>query len=403
MKHFDFVIAGAGSSGRTAAETLVSEAPRKSILLIDAEDRLPYKRTSVSKNVLSGYEPDAFAVHKAEWYLENGVELLKGNELLRVDADARTISLVSDTFSYSALLLATGARPCLPFTNLPPGKWSALWTVRDGLILHEKLQGLKKIAVLGTGVLGVEAAWQVSQAGIQTLMVGRDKWPMIKTLDRQSSESLEHAVRDASVSLLLEREILTLTDHPESGGLLIKTDNETISADYAVLAVGGEPEVSLARSSGINAARGILVDSGLKTSAPDVWAAGDCAEHPDGLITGLWHSAEYQGRQAALGMLGRPVRYENPPYRLKCEVFGGYWFSAGPVNAPDGSNGLEPAESLDSGGILWRPRFRNGKLAALAAAAPSGMDKVTARTAQKLLLDGVSREEALSVLSGKSL
>ncbi len=403
MKHFDFVIVGAGSSGRTAVETLEAEAPGRSILLINSEESLPYKRTSISKNAVNGYQMDAFAIHPAAWYPEHGVELINGQAALRIDTEAHTLSLESETISYSKLLLATGARPCMPFADLPRGKWSALWTAADGLILHEKLSGLKKLAVVGIGVLGVEAAWQAVSAGVETVMLGLDTRPMMKSLDPMSAEPLEMAIRKAGVELLTRRKVLSITDIPDTGKISINTDSGNINTDYAVLAVGGEPEVSLARSSGIPSAKGILVDSSLKTAVPDIWAAGDCAEHAGGLVTGLWHSAENQGYVAALGMMGESVKFENPPFRLKCEVFGGYWFSGGPVNAPGGSGGLDPAETVEAEGITWRPRFRDGKLGALVAAAPRGMDKGTAKTAQQLLLREAGREKTLSVLKGKGL
>ena len=141
MKHYNFVIVGAGSAGRTAAETLAEKAPDESILIIDAEDNLPCKRTRVSKNVKAGYEPDDFAVHEMDWYQDNGVELMKGQAVIRMDPDAHTLTLESGSLSYSSLLLATGARPRIPFT-MPPGNWSTLWTVRDGLALHEKFTDL---------------------------------------------------------------------------------------------------------------------------------------------------------------------------------------------------------------------------------------------------------------------
>jgi len=403
MKHFDFVIVGAGSSGRTAVETLEAEAPGRSILLINSEESLPYKRTSISKNAVNGYQMDAFAIHPAAWYPEHGVELINGQAALRIDTEAHTLSLESETISYSKLLLATGARPCMPFADLPRGKWSALWTAADGLILHEKLSGLKKLAVVGIGVLGVEAAWQAVSAGVDTVMLGLDSHPMMKSLDRISAEPLERAIRKAGVQLLTRRKVLSITDNPDICGVSINTDSGDISADYAVLAVGGEPEVSLARSSGIPVNKGVLVDFSLKTAAPDIWAAGDCAEHAGGFVTGLWHSAENQGYLAALGMLGKSVKFENPPFRLKCEVFGGYWFSGGAVKASGVSGGLDPAETVNVDGITWRPRFRDGKLEALVAAAPRGMDKGTAKRAQKLLLRGAGREETLSVLMGKGL
>ncbi len=401
MKHCNFVIVGAGSAGRTAAETLAEKAPDESILIIDAEDNLPYKRTRVSKNVKAGYEPDDFAVHEMDWYQDNGVELMKGQAVIRMDPDAHTLTLESGSLSYSSLLLATGARPRIPFT-MPPGNWSTLWTVRDGLALHEKFTDLKKIAVVGIGVLGVEVAWQTSLAGLETVLVGRNTRPMMKYLDQVTADPLEKAIRESGITLYLERTVLDIAGHPEGEGIVLETDKGPLEADFAILTVGAKPELSLALSSGIRVGTGILVDSSLKTSAPDVWAAGDCAEHPGGLVTGLWHSAEHQGQLAALGMLGRYTKNDNPPYRLKCEVFGGFWFSAGPVNAPVGTECLGPAETRGSKSIIWSLRFRNGKIAAMAAAAPSGMEKSDAKTAQKLLLDGAGRDEVHSVLFDRS-
>ena len=382
-------------------ETLVAEAPGRSILLINSEKSLPYKRTSISKNIVNGYPMNAFAVHPAEWYSVHGVELINAQAALRIDTETHTLSLESEKISYSKLLMATGARPCMPFTNLPGGKWSTLWTASDGLILHKKLSVLKRLAVVGIGVLGVEAAWQAVLAGVDTIMLGLDSHPMMKSLDRISAEPLEMAIRKAGVELLTQRKVLSITDNPDTGGININTNSGDVSTDYAVLAVGGEPEVSLARSSGISVGKGILVDSSLVTSVPDIWAAGDCAEHACGLVTGLWHSAENQGYVAALGMMGKSVKFENPPFRLKCEVFGGYWFSGGAVNSPGVSEGLNPAETVEVEGITWRPRFRDGKLGALVAAAPRGMEKGTAKTAQKLLLREAGREETLSVLKEK--
>lgn len=401
MTHYDFIIIGAGSAGRTAAETLIEESDGRSILLINGESVLPYKRTKVSKNVEKGYERDDFAVHPLIWYSENGVDILNSRSVSQLNPEAHTIALESNTISFSTLLLATGARPNLPFENLPSERWSTIWTAEDGLTLHNQLSGLKRVAVVGVGVLGVEAAWQTFSMGLDTVLVGRDNRPMMKYLDHETTDTLESAIRDSGVSLILEQDVKNIVENRKRDGIKIEIENKSLEVDYAILATGAFSEISLARTSGLQVGRGIKVDSSLKTSVPDIWAAGDCAEHPDGLVTGLWHSAENQGRLAALGMLGRNEVNNNPPYRLKCEVFGGFWFSAGPVNGIEGVDGLGPAESWVSRGILWRPRFRNNELASLAAAAPGGMDQNEAKSAQNLLLERADRERARAVLMKK--
>lgn len=396
MKHYEFVIIGAGSSGRTAAETLVSEAPGRSILLLDSEEVLPYKRTKVSKSVYTGYGLDDFAIHEAAWYTENGVDLINGTSAVSIKPEAHTVSLDSGSFSYSRLLLATGASPRNPFGDLPPESRSSLWTVNDGLFIRRQLIGLKKVAIVGVGVLGIEASWQTSLMGLETILIGRDKRPMSKYLDPVTSDILKTSVEESGTGMLLDHDVVKLNRGARGKGVILETDKGLIDADFVLITGGSEPNVSLAAVAGITVRRGIIVDSELRTTAPDIWAAGDCAEHADGVVTGLWHSAEHQGRFAALGMLGMAVDNHNPSYRLKCEVFGGFWFSAGPVNSLDDS--LDPAETWESEGIIWRPRFRRGTLTALCAAAVSGMGKARAKAAQNLVLTGAGRDESLLAL-----
>lgn len=396
MKHYEFVIIGAGSSGRTAAETLVIEGPGRSILLIDSEDALPYKRTKVSKSVYTGYRLDDFAIHEMIWYNENGIDLIKGESAISISPAAHTLTMDSETLSYSNLLLATGAAPRNPFSNPPPGSSSSLWTAHDGLSIRDNLAGLRKVAIVGVGVLGVESSWQTSQMGLETILVGRAKRPMAKYLDSVTSDFLRTAIRGSGINLKLEQNVSEIKPGAGGKGVLLETENGQIDADYVLTTVGSEPNISIAAEAGIQVIRGIVVDSELRTSAENVWAAGDCAEHPDGVVTGLWHSAEHQGRLAALGMLGSPVDNLNPPYRLKCEVFGGFWFSAGPVNSLD--NSLDPAETWESEGVIWRPRFQNGRLTALCGAAVSGLEKSKAKIAQNLVLNGAERNESLRAL-----
>lgn len=397
MKHYDFIIIGAGNSGRTAVETLVSESPGPSILLLDSEAALPYKRTKISKNIHKGYGLDDFAIHQDEWYARNGIDLMTGVSVISIDPAAHSITLASGVITYAKLLLATGALSRNPFYNLPAESCASLWTVHDGLALRESLAGLNKVAIVGVGVLGIEASWQTSLMGLETILVGRAERPMSKYLDSVSSDILKTSAEDSDVRLLLEHDVTGINRSPRGNGVLLDTDKGQIEADFVLITAGSRPDISLAAGSGLQVRRGILVDPELRTSAPDIWAAGDCAEHPDGTVTGLWHSAEHQGKLAAMGMLGKAVRNLNPPYRLKCEVFGGFWFSAGPVNSIDAT--LDPAETWEFEGIIWRPRFRKGKLAALSAVAVSGMDKALTKTAQNLVLSGGSRDESLLALA----
>ena len=396
MQHYDFIILGAGSAGRTAAETLAEDTPGGSILLADAEPRLPYKRTQVSKNVIRDFGPDEFALHDAGWYADNGITLTTGARATALNPSERRVEINGDIFGYGALLLAAGGGPQIPFQGLPRDRWSTLWTIGDALHLRKHLPRHRRLAVVGSGVLGIEAAWQGAELGLHTILIGQESAPMEQYLDGPTSEILYESMKKGGIEFIRNCRVTAIGLGEK--GLRIEVGEEAILADFIILAIGSKPNTALASSAGLATGRGILVDESLRTSAEGIWAAGDCAEHPGKRITGLWHSAEHQGRLAAFSMTGRKVIHRPPPFRLKCDVFGGTWFSGGRVNTSAGAEDLDPAETWEVGAILWRPRFRDGILKSLLGAAPEGMDKGLMKTAQQLLLQGADREASMEAL-----
>ena len=396
MANHDYVIIGAGSAGRSAAEHLAEISGGRTILLIDTENVLPYKRTQVSKNVSPGFEKDDFRVHDAHWYRQNGVELRTGKTVRRIDTANHRLEMDSGGLGYGLLLIATGSAPYCPFGDTTGERVSSLWDVQDGSFLHRRLSRCREVAIIGNGVLGVEAAWQCSLMGVSSTIYGKSSRPMAKYLDKVCSPSLSDAIGKSGVVQRNSIEVTGISDGSE--GLNINTGSGAFPADFAIITAGSRPRAGLASAAGIKVGKGILVDQSMKTSASDVWAAGDCAEHPDGTVSGLWHSAENQGRLAAESMLGKPVVNNNPPYRLKCEVFGGFWFSAGPVSSKNVPGEGLVTETWEMGPVIWRPTFRSGALISLCGAAPGGLEKKMAKSAQELVLKAANRDESRSIL-----
>jgi len=395
LKTYDFVVIGAGSAGRTAVETLVDRAPDRTVLLADAEDHLPYKRTQVSKNVVRDCTAEDFAIHGRDWYRDRGVDLRIGTPVESIDTVERTLQVGGETAAWDRLLFATGSRPRIPRVDAPEDRFSTLWTVDDTLTLRRRLEGrntIRRVAVVGSGVLGVEAASQLSLLGCETVLIGRNSRPMRQYLDDGPYRFLEEALRNAGVGVVSDFTVDRIGVSADGRSLDILGPVHRERADFVVLATGSEPVIDGARRAGLDTRRGILVDGALRTSAPGVWAAGDCAEHPGGRITGLWHAAEHQGRLAARSMAGDEIAFDDPPFRLKTDVFGGTWFSAGRID------GDESPEEWAAGGTTWWPRFRNDRIIGLTGAAPEGMDKAAMKRAQALLLDGADTRACRGVL-----
>ena len=416
MKHCDFMVVGAGSAGRTAIETLREEVPDARLILVDAEPVLPYKRTNVSKNVADGFLKDQFAVHDESWYRSRNIDLITGAAAEGLNPESASITVNGERIAYRGLLLALGARPILPFSRPSGNRWSFLWNENEGRTLHRDMASSAsrnsasppRVLIVGMGVLGVEAAWQAHLLRAQVSILGLSDYPMARYLDPLTAEVLTRTLRREGVQLFFNQKVIRISESssqsdnknnrenaeesPGKSPLNVETDLRNFEADYLIIAAGSKPEVQLAESAGLQVNRGIVVDSALRSSHPGIWAAGDCAEHPGGEVTGIWHAAENQGKLAALSMLGRKVNNNNPLYRLKCEVFGGYWFSAG------FENGFENAEAWNIGENLWRPRFDSGRLTALTGALPAGLSKTDAKAAQALVLEGARREKTAAAL-----
>ena len=394
---YTYIVIGAGNAGRTAVETLVDRGIQEPILLLDSEPFLPYKRTQVSKKASEDFPDEAFAVNEESWYRENGITLITGCTVTSLNRTDRTIVSSAGRFEWDRLLLAVGGVPGQPDLHVPGDRFTQLYTKEDARRFRRSVSTHQRIAVIGNGVLGVEAAWQARLMNREVVLVGRSSRLMARYLDAPCSAELEDAARSAGIRLIPDCSVTGING--SDAGIALETDRGPLNADFAVITAGSSPLLDLAETAGLQTGRGILVDEYLRTSVPGIWAAGDCAEHPDGTITGLWHSAEHQGHLAALSMTDRPEANDNPPYRLKCEVFGGLWFSAGPVNeAP--SEACPEAENWRVGPVLWRPRFRDGRISTLAGSAPAGLDKARVKTVQALLLEGADRDACRKVLTG---
>jgi NAD(P)H-nitrite reductase large subunit len=330
----DVLIVGAGVAGHSAARELRGRSSM-SILLIDAEDRLPYKRTKLSKFLHQGFGHDEFALEPTDWYRKQDISLKTGCVVQSIDPNERTAVLSDGTVvAWQRLLLATGALPRVPVW---PGvrEWLVLRNQNDTVRLRTKWEHEREVVILGNGVLGVEIAEQAVLAGKSVRLWG-------------NSLPLPRELTPTAANMLAE----TLT---ANGVNQQPPQNEELP--WAVAAIGSIPDLRLAHAVGLAVDRGILVDDALRTSKAGIWAAGDGTQRPDRSPSHLWHESEAQGKAAACSMLGEPIP-SSRPWRLKCEIFGTYWFS---MNKPSDRH---PDFECYEGRLYQAFWYRDGRLEA---------------------------------------
>ena len=315
------LIIGGGMAGGTAAEALRDEGFDGDVTVVAAEPHPPYQRPPLSKGYLGGEEGlDAVHLHPSEWYAERGIRLITGVAATSLDPTGHAVQLADGaTLRYDAVLLATGAQPrVLP---LPGHELPGVMTLRridDSDALAAALrEGGKRLAVIGAGWIGMEAAATARGFGNEVVILERDPVPLRAALGDEMGEvfralHLEHGV-DLRTSVGVER----IVGDDRARGVVV--DGETVDADLVLIGVGAVPDTALAEGAGVELLNGILTDAALRTTAPDVYAAGDAANpyHPvvqRHLRSEHWANALSAGRVAARSMMGLPAELSDIPY-----------------------------------------------------------------------------------------
>jgi len=334
-RHWDVIIIGGGIAGVSAAKAIREMAFDGTVLLINGEDRPPYKRTKLSKHLASGFQRDEFQLQRPEWYQERRIQRRDGLIAAQIDPAAKTVTLdAGEVLRWEKLIIATGATPCYPPHIAPDTPHTyVVRQIGDAERLIQAMNSLNRrdALVIGVGVLGVEVAEQLQRAGKQVTLIGRSSAIMPRQLNPQAAALMEQACRKAGIHLLFDDDATDVT--PYSDGLRVTLRSGVRQTDMLVCCVGAAPDTTLARQAGLAVNIGILTNECLQTSCPDIFAAGDVAELPGGEIGGLWHSAEAQGIHAGKNAIAPLTPYPRLPFRLKCEVFGQYFFSMLPRDA----------------------------------------------------------------------
>ncbi|GAA3181725.1 FAD-dependent oxidoreductase [Blastococcus jejuensis] len=317
------VIVGGGLAGAKAAETLRAEGFDGRVVLIAAEAELPYERPPLSKGYLLGSaEREKARVHDAGWYEEHDVELRAGVRATGLDAAGHTVALdTGEELGYDRLLLATGSsarRLTLPGADLDGVRY--LRTLPDSdRLLADLAGGGRRVVVVGGGWIGLEVGAAARGYGNEVTVVEPQPTPLHAALGAEMGEVFAGLHREHGVDVRTGTGVRELRG---AGGrvtsVLVDGDAE-VPADLVVVGIGAVPNTELAEAAGLEVDRGIVTDAALRTSAPDVFAAGDVASsfHPlygRHVRVEHWANALNGGPAAARSMLGQAVSYDRVPY-----------------------------------------------------------------------------------------
>ena len=302
-----FAIVGAGLAGARAAETLRAEGFDGRVVLFGAEAHLPYERPALSKGYLQGTAEAPF-VHPAEWYAEQDVDLRLGTKVTALDPAAHEVETADgDRLRYTKLLLTTGSS----VRRLADAV--TLRTLDDSDRLRAALRPGARVVIVGAGWIGLEVAAAARVAGAEVTVLEQAPAPLLAALGPEMAAVFARLHVEHGVDLRCGVTVRAV----KSDAVLL--DDETVPADLVVAGIGVTPDVDLARAAGLAVDNGVVVDEHLRSSAPDVWAAGDVANayHPFAgrhVRVEHWANALHQPVVAAQAMLGKDAVYDRLPY-----------------------------------------------------------------------------------------
>jgi NADPH-dependent 2,4-dienoyl-CoA reductase/sulfur reductase-like enzyme len=317
-----FVIVGGGLAGAKAAETLREEDFDGAVVLFAAEPERPYERPPLSKGYLQGNdERESVFVHPEQWYAEHDVDLRAGVTVDAIDPAGHTVAYNGATQPYDKLLLATGASPRLidiPGTDLDGVFY--LRTLADSERLRSALGSGRRVVVIGAGWIGLETAAAAQQAGGSVTVVEPQPAALLATLGPELGGMFTDLHRSHGVRFLFGETAQEIHgDAARRVGSVVTSSGSVIPADVVVVGIGAVPNDGLASAAGLEVSNGVLTDAALRTSDPDIYAAGDVAYwfHPllrRRIRVEHWGNALTGGPAAARSMLGKDVTYDPVPY-----------------------------------------------------------------------------------------
>jgi 3-phenylpropionate/trans-cinnamate dioxygenase ferredoxin reductase component len=316
-----YVIVGASLAGAKAAETLRGEGFDGRLVMIGAESERPYERPPLSKDYLLGKaERDTIYVHPARWYAEHEVDLRLGVAATGLDTAGHEVTLADGSrVGYTKLLLATGSSPRrLPAPGADLHGVLYLRSVQDSDRLKAAFGAASRVAVVGGGWIGLETAAAARSAGAEVTVLEAAELPLLRVLGREVAEVFASLHRDHGVDVRTGVQVAEITGAGRADGVLLG-DGSRVAADVVVVGVGITPNTQLAAQAGVKVENGVMVDERLRSSDPDIYAAGDvaCAFHPllgRHIRVEHWANALNQPLIAARAMLGQDVVYDRVPY-----------------------------------------------------------------------------------------
>ncbi len=346
MEKIDYLIIGNGITGLSAAQEIRKQDGKGRILIISQEEIPTYYRVKLSHYISKKFERDSLLVHDWKWYDDRQIDLLLSNKVEQIDFKNKQIKSEKRAFQYDKLLLANGSHPFVPpARGLDLEGVFTLRTINDLERIQSYLSGVGKVAVVGGGILGLEAAWAIHELGKEVAIIEYAPFLMNRQLDEPLSRDLEEMLSGNDFTMYLGAGASIISGDKKVEKIQL-TDERMLEADAVLYSCGIRSNIDLFQGSPLSIERGVVVNSTFETSVTDVYAAGDVAQI-NGITLGLWTAGMAQGKIAGANMAGKKEVYDLEMPSTVFQINDWKIFSTGKV-----SGELHTMESAVEDGVL---------------------------------------------------
>jgi len=301
-----YIVVGNGVAGVTAAQSIVRADPTAEVHIFGAEPYPYYRRPRLWEFIAGEVEQDALYFRPLEWYAERGIHVHLGVRATSLDPSAHCLTLSDGSIAeYDRLLLATGGRPFVPpFEGTGREGVFTLCTLDDALAMKTYALDVRRAAVIGGGLLGLETARALRSAGLEVTVIEFAPYLLPRQLDAEGAQVLQALLEAQGLLFLTNAATEAILGDGHARGVRLK-DGRVVDGELVLISTGIRSRLELAREAGLEVNRGVVVDEQLRSSAADVYAAGDAAEF-EGRVYGIIPAAIEQAQVAAANMVADP-------------------------------------------------------------------------------------------------
>lgn len=360
-REIEVVIIGGGVAALNAATAINSRNSKAKITMVCKENYLPYYRPRLTDLIDTDIPVERLLIKKDNWYSERNIQVLLGESAKQIDAKSKKVVLDSGkTLGYDYLVIASGAGCFVPpFENKDLKNVRVIRELAETLEIKSELSSIKKVVVIGGGVLGLEAAWGFKQVGIDVTVLEVMPKILPRQLDDKGSALLERIILDTGIKVEKGVQVKGFEGHDHVEKVVL-ADGRTFDADLVIVSAGIVPNKNFALSCDLKVDKGITVNEKMETCLPDVYACGDIAEF-NGKIIGLWQVAMEQGKIAGANICGDEVVYKEQVQPLSFEGMHTGLLSIGDVHADNSlTDYVEEYDEIKK--IYKKLIFKNGIL-----------------------------------------